>query len=275
MDAVPSGGLGARMVRAARLDPALYRDVTTNGDTRTAALAVLLAAFSSGTALGALAGAYGLASDASGRSPAHVWEVLGEIALVALSQATLWAILGVLIVWPVWAAGLWFIGSRLTTGARGSATFGNVARAIAFAQIPAVFSFLIPIAVAAFVAVQGATAFSDSVPPLLRSLLSALNGLIGVWALIATVVGIRESLGLSDARAFAALVLVATGLMLLLPLIAAAIAFIGGLGGASDDSGLLTYIVLPAYARAFDFNLGFLTFGAVEFAAGSVFEAWR
>ena len=275
MDGAPSGGLGARMVRAARLDPALYRDVAANGDTRAAALAVLLAAFSSGIALGALAGAYGLASDAGGKSPAHVWEAIGEIVFVALTQATPWAIFGVLIVWPVWAAGLWLIGSRLTAGTRGAASFGKIARAIAFAQIPAVVSVLIPVVLLLFAAVQGATAFSDSVPPLLQSLISTLYSLVGVWVLIATFVGIRESLGLSDARTFVALVTVAAGLMLPLPLIAAGVAFISDLGGASYDTNMLTYLVLPGYARAFDFNLGFLTFGAVSFAASSVFEAMR
>ena len=80
-----SSGFINRMLRALRLDASLYREVSApDGDTRQAALVVLLTAVA--------AGAEG------------VWVSVSGAGLIAISHVA---------AWPVWAAGLWLVGARL------------------------------------------------------------------------------------------------------------------------------------------------------------------
>ena len=109
-------GLINRMLRALRLDATLYREVAgPDGDTRQAALVVLLAATGGGAEV--------------------FWLGAGSVGLVAIAHVA---------AWPVWAAGLWFVGSRLRAPDGEASGFRQVARAIAFAQAPGVFLALSP-----------------------------------------------------------------------------------------------------------------------------------
>ncbi|MCY3957008.1 MAG: hypothetical protein OXG65_01815 [Chloroflexi bacterium] len=106
-----------RMLRALRLDASLYREVSAaDGDTRQAALVVLLTA--------AAAGTEGLWVSASGA---------GLIALTHVAA------------WPAWALGIWLIGARLKAPNGEASGFWQVARAIAVAQAPGVFFALGPV----------------------------------------------------------------------------------------------------------------------------------
>ena len=110
-------GFISRLLRALRLDASLYREVSApDGNTRQAALVVLLTA--------AAAGTEGLWVSASGAG------------LIAVTH---------MLAWPVWAAGLWLVGVRLRTPSGETPGLQQVARAIAFAQAPGVFFALAPI----------------------------------------------------------------------------------------------------------------------------------
>ncbi|MCY3956808.1 MAG: hypothetical protein OXG65_00760 [Chloroflexi bacterium] len=103
-------GLIGRMLRALRLDASLYREVSApDGDTRQAALVVLLTAVAAGTQ--------------------GVWLGGSGAGLIAISHMA---------AWPVWAAGLWLVGARLGAPNGEASGFRQVARAIAFAQAPGV-----------------------------------------------------------------------------------------------------------------------------------------
>ena len=109
-------GFVSRMVRALRLDSTLYREVAApDGDTRQAALVVLLTAAGGGAEV--------------------FWLGAGSVGLVAIAHV---------VAWPVWAAGLWLVGVRFWTPVGGASGFRQVARAIAFAQTPGVFFVLSP-----------------------------------------------------------------------------------------------------------------------------------
>ncbi len=104
-------GFISRMLRALRLDASLYREVSApDGNTRQAALVVLLTA---------------LAAGAEG-----VWVGLSGAGLIAITHMA---------AWPVWAAGLWLVGARLRAPDGEASGFRQVARAVAFAQAPGVF----------------------------------------------------------------------------------------------------------------------------------------
>lgn len=103
-------GLIRRMIRAMRLDASLYREVSApDGDTRQAALVVLLTAVAAGTQ--------------------GVWLGGSAAGLIAITHMA---------AWPVWAAGLWLVGARLGSPNGEASGFRQVARAIAFAQAPGV-----------------------------------------------------------------------------------------------------------------------------------------
>lgn len=104
-------GVINRLLRALRLDASLYREVAApDGDTRQAALVVLLTAVA--------AGAEG------------IWLSVSGAGLIAISHVA---------AWPVWALGIWLVGARLKTPNGEPSGFWQVARAIAFAQAPGVF----------------------------------------------------------------------------------------------------------------------------------------
>ena len=205
-------GLIGRMLRALRLDPTLYREVAAPGaSTWQAALVVLLTA--------AAAGVEGVRVSASGAG------------LIAISHMA---------AWPVWAAGLWLVGVRLRISGGEASEFGQVARAIAFAQTPGVFFALSPF-------------------PLwtLGPLGGMVRSLVLVWVLVGTFFAVRESLGLSNGRTLSALFAVGAAIAVLLgPLVVFATVW------AFLPQHSVGEIVVISH-RVFDFNLGLGLISAV------------
>lgn len=138
-------GFVERMVRAAKLETALYEEVEADpAALRQAMVVVLLASVSasvggaSGTGIGALVAFAG-------------------IALVA---------------WYIWAALIYFIGTRLLPGPRTEADVGQLLRTIGFAAAPGCIRVL------GVIPVVGVVAFFVAV----------------VWELAAMVVAVRQAL---------------------------------------------------------------------------------
>ena len=140
-----------RMIAAARLDPAAYEAVEADEDaTAPAALIVVLAALAAG--IGALDG--------------------GIDALIAVVIAGLFG-------WIVYAAAVYFVGTRVFAGPETQSTVGELLRTLGFAQTPRlllVFAFI----------------------PVLGILLAIA---VFIWILFTTVVAIRQALDFSTGRA--------------------------------------------------------------------------
>ena len=201
-------GLIGRMLRALRLDATLYREVAgPGGSTRQAALVVLIAAVAAGTEV--------------------VWTSVSGAGLLAITHMA---------AWPVWAAGLWFVGARLRGPSGEAPGFQQVARVIAFAQAPGVF----------FIFASGLILFRIPTP-----LWSTVRSLIFIWVLVGTFLAVRETLRLSSGQTLGALVAVGAAVAVLL---GPAIVF------------LTVWILLPQLSMGatvatvsygvFDFNLG-------------------
>ena len=247
------GSLGSRVLRAVRLDTRLYREVAAQDCTRQAALIVLIAALVSALDRRSLVLIGRVNSGTAPRtSLAEVLEQQNLIPMVGVFT------LALLVAWPVWAAGLWMVGSRLSRPDAAPTRCGQVARAIAFAQTPAIVGILIPVLVAVFAVVQGPEAFARSGSSFLRILASTVNTLTGIWVVVGTYLAVRESLRLSDIRALGSLVLVAVSLTLFLSIIVAAVVFAGGFSSRDAPlglAGLSTFDVMSALSNGFDFNL--------------------
>lgn len=199
-------GLIGRMLRALRLDATLYREVAgPGGSTWQAALVVLMAAVAAGTEV--------------------AWTGVSGAGLVAITHMA---------AWPVWAAGLWFVGARLRRPVGEAPGFRQVARAIAFAQAPGVFF------------ASGLVLVSIPTP-----LWSAIRSLIFIWVLVGTFVALRETVGLSNGQTLGALFAVGAAIAVL---VGPAIIF------------LTAWVLLPQVSMGatvatvsygvFDFNLG-------------------
>ncbi len=106
----------ARMIRAAKLDPALYKEVEEDQEaTRQALAVVVLSGLATGFGTIGLVGGY------------------GEIFM-----ATVYAVLA----WIVWAALTYWIGTRLLPEPQTRADFGQMLRVIGFASAPGVIRVL-------------------------------------------------------------------------------------------------------------------------------------
>lgn len=103
-----------RMIRASRLDPAIYEEVeadpTANGQ---AAAVIVLASIAAGIGQGS----FGIGA-----------LLLGSVAA--------------LVAWMVWAALTWVIGTRLLPEPGTSATWGELLRTIAFSSSPGILRVL-------------------------------------------------------------------------------------------------------------------------------------
>ena len=264
------GGLISRMLRALRLDPTLYREVAAPGDsTFQAAAVVLLAAVSTGLALGAGVAAYwtttwfGLetTSDNLGIVRDVAAGIAGSIALAHVAA------------WPVWSAGLWVVSRRMTESGAQAPGFRQIARALAFAQVPAIFGGLIVLLITGGGVVLGPSALLG---------LGVFSGLFAniiwtvvlCWVLVGTYLAVREGLGLPSGRALASLLIVGATLAAILCVVLILVTVIVVARGA-EPSYLgrgswapigLDYgdaITSPIVARStqstaagFDFNLG-------------------
>jgi len=161
--------LQSRMIRAARLDPALYDEVKADpSGLRQAAAVVLLASVATGIGFGQ-----------------------GDVRLIGLG--VLFALLG----WYLTAYLSWFIGTRFLRepGSENRATPAELLRSIGFANSPGIVRLLAVIPDLALVVIAVTT----------------------VWMLCATVIAIRQGLGLrSTARAVGVYVVIQ---LLLVPLV--------------------------------------------------------
>lgn len=158
-----TSSLTNRMLRAAKLEVALYEEVESDSRATMPAMWVVI-----------------IASVAAGIGS-------GIAAIVAKKGALifLWGLLGgvaaALVGWLAWAGITYILGTTVLKGAGTSATWGELLRTIGFAQSPNVlkiFSFI----------------------PFLGWLISLGSS---IWALIATVIGIRQALDVSTGRAIA------------------------------------------------------------------------
>jgi hypothetical protein len=100
-----------RMIRAARLEPALYEEVEADRSTMGQAAAVVL-----------------ISSLAAGIPAFHVAGVRG------IATVTLFTVLG----WYIWAALTWFIGTRILPEPETRADIGELLRTLGFSSAPGV-----------------------------------------------------------------------------------------------------------------------------------------
>lgn len=243
-------GLAGRVVRALRLDPTLYREVAApGGGTWQAAVVVVIAAVISGLSWGAL-------EFTSLGSSAPVSTDQG----VVVAQSAVSIALAHIVAWPVWAFGLWAVGTSLGGPDRQQPWFGHIARAIAFAQAPAVLLMLYVLMVAVVGFAWG--------PEGLRSGVMWLTGfwllvLAPVWVLAGTFLAAREALGLGNGRTLAALVTVGLAIGALVGFVVMLLSGIAGrdfvglrddyIAGFRDDG-----ISAADFAVGLDFNLRFI-----------------
>lgn len=194
-----SSGLIGRMLRALRLDASLYPEVSaSDGNTRQAALLVALAAIGSGVAWSARDVIY-VMHQASG-SPHPVSVEAGGLSLRFILGTALIAVLHTM-AWPVWAGGIRLVGARL--GDRGAVAlkFGQVARAVAFAQAPGVLVVLSPIPLTMTLVGADAESWTLGSRAANMSLVAAtLQAMISAWVLVGTFLAVRQTLGLSNGR---------------------------------------------------------------------------
>jgi hypothetical protein len=184
---VAQSSLTDRMIRAARLDVALYNEVEADTNATSQALTVVvLVAVASG--LGLLLG-----SIVNGRPGAAIGGLIGAIVLELLG-------------WAVWSFVMFFVGTKLF---KGTATYGELLRTLGFAYSPGVLLILrfIPVIggiiglivaiwriVAGFIAIREALDLDTG-----NTIATIIVGFIG-YLVVAFVVGaILASLGLGAA----------------------------------------------------------------------------
>ena len=191
--------LASHMLRALRLDPTLYREVASpdSGAWR-AATVIVIAAVVTEISWGAMWLVDLMRWDSDGM------DIGAAVAQTAIPTAVVGALV-YLVAWPVWATGLWIVGMRWVPANRPPPRPGQVARALAFAQAPAVVGVLYVLLVVVVGFTRGPEGLSSGVLWVTEFWLFVL---IGVWVLAATFIAVREALGLSNGRTLAALITV-------------------------------------------------------------------
>ncbi|HIE17215.1 MAG TPA: hypothetical protein EYP71_03365 [Dehalococcoidia bacterium] len=162
-----SRSLVNRMLRAARLEIALYEEV--EADTRATIPALWVVVIAS-VAAGIGSGITGIVADKG--AIFFLWGLLGGVAAA-------------LIGWVAWAGITYFLGTTILKGPRTSATWGELLRTIGFAQSPNVLKIISFIPFIGWLINLGAS----------------------IWVLIATVIGVRQALDVSTGRAIAVCIL--------------------------------------------------------------------
>jgi len=184
---VAQSSLTDRMIRAARLDVALYNEVEADTTaTNQALMVVVLVAVASGIGLM-------LSSIIAGRPGVALGGLIGAVVLELLG-------------WAVWSYVMFFVGTRLF---HGTATYGELLRTLGFAYSPGVLLILrfIPILggiiglivaiwriVAGFIAIREALDLDTG-----NTIATVIVGFIG-YLIVAFIVGaILASIGLGTA----------------------------------------------------------------------------
>ena len=192
MQQMTQGGLVNRMIRAAKLDRSLYREVaadpTLNGE---ATLAVVIASVLS--AIGSFLGIIILGSAISFGTTAVLGLSMGYAVISGLIIGPIVSVLS----WLLWALVSWFVGTRVMAAMDSSTpagtgvpvgapiTFWSVARALGYAQGPNALGIL------GFIPVLGLL----------------VRFVIWIWVLLTGFVAIRESMRLSDGQTIAVVVI--------------------------------------------------------------------
>ena len=246
--------LGARVLRAWRMDTTLYREVAApESGAWQAAAVIVIAAVASGIGWGSL----GLFD--SVHSGTESMDFAVAIVQSGIPSALVSA-LAFLVAWPVWATGLWVVGMRWTPADHPPPHLGHVARALAFAQAPA----MLRVVPALLVVVVG---FARGVEGIQSGVLWVTNFwlvvLIDVWVVAGTYLALRKALGLSNGRTLVALVTVGLVIGALVGLATLLLSGIGGrdmvglredfIAGFRDDGLSATDV-----AVGLDFNLRFI-----------------
>lgn len=222
MNARATSSLGGQMLRALRLDPTIYREVSApGGSTWQAALVLLLAAVSTGLFHGTSIATYWTITWFGW---SDVQESRGVVRDVAAGLAGS-IIIAHIAAWPIWATGLWAIGKRWTAAGGQPPSLRQVARALAFAQTPAIVGGLV-----AVLAVVGwlflAPAGLVGIGILLGLFADIARSAFLVLVLIGTYQAVREVLGLSSGRALGALITVGAFVALALGVVLALVTVI-------------------------------------------------
>ena len=246
-------GLAGRVLRALRLDPTLYREVAApDSGAWQAAAVIVIAAVISQISWGTVWLVDLVRSDTDGM------DIGAAVAQSAIPTAVVSA-LAHLAAWPVWAMGLWVVGMRWAPPDRPPPRFGQIARALAFAQAPAVLGGLFILLVVVVGFARGPEGLRSGVLWVTEFWLLVL---IGAWVVAATFLAVREALGLSNGRTLAALVIVGLVIGVLVGLVLLLLSGIGGRDfvGLNDDSAGFREEGVTAMdiAVGLDFNLRFV-----------------
>ncbi|MCY3957009.1 MAG: hypothetical protein OXG65_01820 [Chloroflexi bacterium] len=269
-------GLISRMLRALRLDVSLYREVaTSDAGNGQAALVVLLVATGSSLAwiasfilywvdIPELRRAWRLQDGWDG------WIHTADLGAILQSAIPLagYRTAALVVAWPVWAAGLWLLGTRWSKPNHSPPWFGHVTRALAFAQVPALIPVIaIALLMATWFAV-GSQAIYVLKPNDVQHLTSLLKETVNVtytvtpaWVSVATFLAMRQALGLSAGRTLVALGAVGAATAVLLGLIATAAAIAAGGepwaqsgSPSSERASEAVFAVAYPIAEGFSFN---------------------
>jgi hypothetical protein len=142
-----------RMIGAAKLDVHTYEEVERDTSaTQQALIVVILAAVAAG---------------------------IGALGSDDVGQGIIGGVISSVVGWAVFAAAVYFVGTRFTAGTQTQADWGQVARTMGFAYTPQLLSIF------GFIPVLG-----------------WILGIVGVvWGMVASIVAIRQSLDFSTGRA--------------------------------------------------------------------------
>lgn len=256
MEASAGVGLVARIVRALRLDPTLYREVTSPGaGNRQAVAMILITAAIWGFQTIFLKRAPVLQPSTGGAGDLEFGLLLTLFAVPAIAQIASWLI---------WAVGLRLIAARWVPRDREVPFYGQIARALAFAQAPVLLAAVIAVPATMIVSTSYTLpilpeGIREDLPVLA---VSGLGGLVTAWVIVGTFVAVREALGLSNGRTLMALLVVNLVGAALLGIVVLVLSSAAG----RETVGLMEFWLGFRYdqptaldvAYRLDFNFGFL-----------------
>ena len=158
-----SGGIFPRMLRAAKLEPALYEEVEADqGGTGQALLVVVLVSLCTGIG-------HGIGALIKG----------GPGGVTGLFIGLASGIIGALVVWFIFSLLCYWLGTSLFKGPDTKSTLGELQRVLGFAYSPGVLNIL------SFIPYVG----------------SAVPLVTWVWTIIASVIGVRQACDFTTGRA--------------------------------------------------------------------------